>query len=233
MPSLNAPVPLPTSETPTDASEGVPRATAELAARPRLVVCDECDAVHERTALVPGQIAHCRRCHALLGRGHVVTPSGQLAFAIAAVVFLLIGNFAPLVTLDLRGINLTVTLPHAISLTWRVGEPLVAVLAAATAIVFPALMVGLRLYVLGFLVAGHVPPAFGLAMRCMRWATDWSMVEVLLLSALVSIVRSAGIADVVPGMGLLAYAALTLLLTSITASGMHGMWKLGSRLGAG
>lgn len=232
MPALNAPG----SSTAATADSGAgapPRPPVTLVARPRLVVCDECDAVHERTALAPGQIAHCRRCHSLLGRGHVVTPSGQLAFAVAALLFLLIGNFSPIVTLDLRGIGLTVTLPHAIALTWRVGEPLVAILAAATALVFPALMIGLRLYVLGFLVAGHVPPFFGFAMRAMRWATDWSMVEVLLLSALVSIVRSASIADIVPGMGLLAYAALTLLLTSITASGMHGMWKLGSRLGAG
>jgi len=203
-----------------------------LRAHPGLVVCDECDAVHARVPLAPGDVARCRRCGALLGRGHVVTASGQLAFALAALVFLFIGNLAPLVSLDLNGIRLTVTMPHAIALTWRIGQPLVAVLATATALVFPAAMILLRLHVLGFLVAGRVPPKFRLAMRALRWFTYWSMVEVFMLSALVSMVRSAGIASLVPGTGLFGYAALTLLLTSITASGLHAMWKRADDLGA-
>lgn len=204
-----------------------------LVARPELVVCDECDAVHGRIRLARGHVARCRRCGALLGRSHVVTTAGQLAFALAALVFLLIGNLSPLVALDLQGIRISVTLPHAISLTWRIGQPLVAMLATATALVFPAALILLRLYVLGFLVAGQVPPRFRFAMRALRWCTYWSMVEVFMLSALVSMVRSAGVADLVPGVGMFGYAALTLLLTSITASGLHGMWKRGSELGAG
>ena len=204
-----------------------------LRSRPDLVVCDECDAVHARIRLASGDVARCRRCGALLGRGHVVTASGQLAFALAALVFLLIGNLTPLVSLDLQGIRLTVTMPHAIALTWHIGQPLVAVLATATALIFPAALILLRVYLLGFLVAGKVPPGFRFAMRALRWCTYWSMVEVFMLSALVSMVRSAGIADLEPGVGLFGYAALTLLLTSITASGLHGMWKRGSELGAG
>jgi paraquat-inducible protein A len=204
-----------------------------LVAQPHLVLCDECDAVHERMPLEPGQVARCRRCNALLGRGHVVTPNGQFAFALAAFVFLLIGNLAPLVTLELQGIRLSLTLPQAIALTWRTGQPLVAVLASATAVVFPTLLIVLRVYVLGFLSMNRLPPGFKWAMRALRGATYWSMVEVLMLSALVSIVRSAGLASVTPGMGLFAYAALTLLLTSITAAGLHSMWKRGSDLGAG
>ena len=216
-----------------DAAQRASDAAAQpvLRARPGLVVCDECDAVHTRVPLSRGDVARCRRCGALLGRGHVVTASGQLAIALAALVFLLIGNLTPLVSLDLQGIRLTVTMPHAIALTWRIGQQLVAVLAACTALMFPAAMILLRLYVLGFLVAGQVPPRFRLAMRALRWCTYWSMVEVFMLSALVAIVRSAGIADLVPGTGLFGYAALTLLLTSITASGLHAMWKRADELG--
>lgn len=228
MPELNASAP-PLSGHRT---AGLP-ASPVLLARPGLVVCDECDAVHARVRLHRGQVARCRRCHALLGRGHVVTTAGQLAVAIAALVFLLIGNLSPLVKLDLKGIRMEVTVPDAIALTWQAGQPLVAVLAAATALLFPALLILLRLYVLGHLVAGRVPAGFRLAMRALRFATYWSMVEVFLLSALVAIVRSAGISDLATDVGLYAYAALTLLLTSITASGLHSMWKRGSDLGAG
>jgi paraquat-inducible protein A len=49
----------------------------------------------------------------------------------------------------------------------------------------------------------------------------------------VAFVRSAGVAEAIPGVGLFAYAALTLLLTSITAAGLHTLWARGSELGAG
>jgi paraquat-inducible protein A len=201
-----------------------------LLTQPDRVVCDECDAVHERIALRAGQVARCRRCDALLGRGHLVTPTGQLAFALAALVFLAIGNLTPMVTLELHGLRIAVTVPHAIALTWRVGQPLVALLAAATALIFPLMLVLLRIYVLVFLTTGRVPAGFQLAMRALKLSTYWSMVEVFMLSALVAIVRSAGLASLTPGVGLFAYGVVTLLLTSITAAGLHSMWKLSSDL---
>lgn len=204
-----------------------------LLTQPDRVVCDDCDAVHQRLALQSGEVARCRRCNALLGRGHLVAPTGQLAVALAALIFLFIGNLSPLVTLELQGIRSAVSLPHAIVATWRAGEHLASVLAAATAIGFPLLMVSLRLYVLGALTRGFVPTGFRLAMRALRLSTAWSMVEVFLLSALVSIVRTSGLASLTPGVGLFAYAVLTLLLTTITASGLHSMWKLSSDLEAG
>jgi len=201
-----------------------------LVTQPDRVVCDECDAVHERIPLRPGQVARCHRCDALLGRGHLVTPTGQLAFALGALVFLIIGNLAPMVSLELHGLRIAVTVPHAIALTWRVGQPLVALLAAATALVFPLALVLLRIYVLVFLARGRVPAGFQLAMRALRLCTYWSMVEVFMLSALVALVRSAGVASLTTDVGLYAYAVLTLLLTSLTASGLHSMWKLSSDL---
>jgi paraquat-inducible protein A len=194
------------------------------------VVCDECDAVHQRIALGPVDVAHCQRCNALLGRGHGLKVQSLLALALAALVFLAIGNLTPLVSIEMRGVRADVTLPGALALTWQAGQPGIALLAAATGLVFPFLMIGLRVAVLWPLSQGRRPRYFVPAMHALRWATLWSMVEVFLLSALVAIVRSAGYGTVVPGAGLLAYAALTMLLTSLTAAGLHTLWQLGSTL---
>jgi len=43
-------------------------------------------------------------------------------------------------------------------------------------------------------------------------------------------VRSAGLASVVPGPALFAYGALTLLLTSASAAGLHRLWHLGGEM---
>ena len=207
------------------------RNSTSLIARPDLVVCDDCDAVHQRVALQRGDIARCLRCNALLGRSHVVRVQGLLAFAIGALLLLLIGNVAPIVTLDLNGVVSSASLPQAIEATWEAGQPLVAMLAAASALVFPLCFTLLRLYVLLPLSVGKLPPGFVPVMRTLNVVTRWSMVEVFLMGTLVAVVRSASLASATPGIGLFAYAALTLLLTSITAAGLHTLWKMGSGLG--
>lgn len=207
------------------------RAAVALAARPDLVVCNECDVVHERIELARGTVARCRRCNALLGRGHVLGTEKLLAFAVASLLLIVIGNSAPIVTLDLQGVVSRATLPEAIEATWNAGQPLVAVLTAATALVFPLMLTVLRLYLLGSLVRGIVPRGFVPAMHMLGFVTRWGMVEVFMMGTLVAVVRCASLTSATPGIGLFAYAAVTLLITAITAAGTHSLWKRGSEIG--
>lgn len=199
---------------------------------PGLVVCDECDALFARQSLAPGEQARCSRCGATLGQGHHVDASGQLALALASLILFVMGNVGDIVTLDLRGVRATATLFEAIAETWAGGERAVAVLAGATAIGFPLAVILLRLWVLVPLVRGQRAPSFIAAMRMLRWVQRWSMVEVFMLGTLIAIVRSAGLAAVVPGLGIFSYAALTVLLTVNQAAGLHGLWRRADQLPA-
>ncbi len=230
VPDVNATAPRAPASARTQAHPATPRTHAVLIARPDLVVCNECSAVHARVPLARGTVARCRRCSALLGRGHVMRLDALMAFALAALLLIIIGNTAPIVTLDLRGVVTEATLPQAIKATWQAGQPLVALLTAATALVFPLCFTVVRLYLIASLLRGQVPRAFVPAMRLLGFVTRWGMVEVFMLGTLVAVVRSASLASATPGAGLFAYAALTLLLTSITAAGTHSLWKLGSEL---
>ncbi len=205
-----------------------------VAVFPELVVCAQCDAIHRRLPPRRGEVARCSRCAAPIDRGHLIGLQGQLALSVAALIVLVIANAFPIVTLELRGQRSTVTLFEAIGSTWGSGEPAIALLAAATAFVFPLAVVLLRIAVLVPLVAGasRRPPYFAQAMRALQWTTHWSMVEVFLLGALIAIVRSAGLANLVLGIGLVAFAALTVLLTSIQAAGMRRLWQRAAALPA-
>jgi paraquat-inducible protein A len=196
------------------------------------LICYACDAAHTAVRLRTKQVARCSRCQAVLGRSSLLSVSGQLAFTIAAGLFLVIGNCMPLVELEMRGLHASLTLPQAIGLTWSVGQPLVAVLAAAIAVLFPLALVALRLYVLWPLTQRQIPPGFARAMHALHLCIEWSMVEVFLLSTLVAIVRSSSIATVQPGIGLLAYILVTLLLTALTAVGLRPLWQLSAQIEA-
>ncbi len=193
--------------------------------RPNLLVCDACDALYARPALAHDTVARCVRCGIPVGRGHRVTLDEQLALAVAALVLLVIANLSPLVSLDLRGQHTAATLLDCVRITWQSGERLVALLAVGTAFVFPLALVVLRLYVLAPLVAGVPPRGFVAAMRMLRWVTQWSMVEVFMLGVLISVVRSAGLAQAGMQPGLFAYAGVMLLLTASIASGQRRLWQ--------
>ena len=193
--------------------------------RADLQVCAECDALYPRTALASDAVARCRRCGATLGRGRWLTADGQLALSVAAALVYAIATLSPIVTLELRGVHAVATMLEATRLTWDAGEHLVAVLAAATVIVFPLLVILLRLWLLAPLVAGQRMSALVPALHALRWMTRWSLVEVFMLAVLIAVVRSAGVTNVVPGAGIFAYGTLAVLLAAVQATGLEALWQ--------
>ena len=166
----------------------------------------------------------------MLGRGQTLQIDGQVALASGALVVFVLGNVTDIVTLDLRGVHSPVTLHEAVWATWVTGERLVAVLAGATAIAFPLAVILLRLYVLTPLALGRRARGFVPAMRALRWVGRWSMVEVFMVGTLVAVVKLAGLASVVPGVGIFSYAVLTVLLAASQAAGLHGLWHRAEEL---
>lgn len=202
------------------------RTGPDLIARPDLLVCGECDAVYPRRRMAARDMARCRRCGATIDRGHWLGIEGQVALTLTALIVFVIASLSPIVTLELSGQHSVATLGEAIRATWNDDEPLLALLAFATAAVFPFAVIALRLWVLLPIWSGRAAAGFVPAMRALRWMLRWSMVEVFMLAVLVAVVRSAGVTTVVPGPGIFAYGALVVLLAAIQSTGLHGLWRL-------
>lgn len=197
-----------------------------LSARPDLLACKHCDALYRQVDLDSSQQARCVRCGNLVGRGHRMSRQGIAALTVAAAVTFLVAHTQPVAHLDFGGVRSTTTLPRALWDTWAAGEPATALLAAAVTLVFPLLVLLLRLYVLLPMVRRERPPYWQQALRALHWASRWSMVEVLMLSAMVAIVRLAAMASVRPDVGLVAFGALAILLAALDTAGFHRLWAL-------
>jgi paraquat-inducible protein A len=169
-------------------------------------------------------VARCSRCDAVLERSHRLSVEGVLALTVAAAAVYLVAVNAPLLSLTLRGSAQSASLIDAITLAWQDGEPLIATVAAVTALIAPAAFVALRLYVLTPLMLGVKPPGFAWCVRTLHQAERWSMVEVFTVGVLLSLVRLAGLADTAPGPGLFAMGALTVLFASIQSAGLKHLW---------
>ena len=192
--------------------------------RNSLVVCEQCGLAHRWRPLAPSSVARCTRCEAILGRGHRLTLSTLLSLTITATVVFLIGLSSDVLSLDMRGVSRAMTLPGAISAMWEEGHESIAALTAITALLAPALFLGLRLYVLVPLAAGRVPRGFAACVRLLHQAGRWSMVEVFTIGALLSLVRLSSLADAVPGPGLLAFGAVMVLFAAIESAGLKHLW---------
>ncbi len=199
------------------------------ASPPETIACPDCDALYSRRPLHAGEVARCRRCDGVLERGDRLSIEGQFALAVAALIVFVIANLTPIVTLDLRGIEVTVTLYEAMLSTWQSGQQAVAVLAAATAFAFPLAVIVLQLCVIAPLALGRRVPGGAASLRALHWLLRWSMVEVFMFGTLIAVVRSTGLAGVVPGVGIFSFALLTLLLAANQATGLHALWRRTAR----
>ena len=198
--------------------------TRPVAADLAMVVCDRCGQPHRWQLLASDTVAHCSRCDAVIGRGHRVGVQALLALTLAAALVLLIANFAEIMTIRLRGSEVSATFPQAVRITWEEGEPLVALIAGGTAILAPALFIGLRLYVLLGLVVGRIVPGFAGCLRLLHQVSHWNTVEVLTVAALLSLVRIAALAEASVGPALFAFGALAILLAAIDSVGLKHLW---------
>jgi paraquat-inducible protein A len=183
---------------------------------PSLVACHECDLVQRETELPPGGKAVCARCGATLYVRRRDTIDHTLALVLAAAVLFVIGNAFPIVTMEIQGQR---TEALVLQGAWRIyhdGEPLVGGIVFFTAFVFPLVQIVGMLAILLPLRMGLTPAYLVPAFRMVEESAPWSMVEVFMLGVLVSLVKLAHMATVVPGVGMWAFFALIIVLASAT-----------------
>jgi paraquat-inducible protein A len=179
----------------------------------RLTICPDCDLAQRVGELGAGDQARCSRCHAELRSGRGQKLELALAALLTLAILLAILNGFPLVEMRVQGTVRATTLAGA---AWELqsrGMTELALLVIVTTVVIPILEVLLLAFILvpmELRVARQwVPVAIGILQR----VRPWSMIEVFMLGALVSIVRLASLADVIPGPALWACACVIVVMS--------------------
>jgi len=203
-----------------------------MAIHPDLLVCEHCDTVYRRRELKRGEVAHCARCHALLERHQWLSANALLALVFTAMILFVMANAWPVVTLGLNGQRVSARLWTAIVMMWEDRAYVVAVLAAGTLFFFPLGRMLLLGWLLGFARAGRRAPGFVPMMVLLHYLKPWTMSEVFVLGALVSIVKASMYFDVIPDVGVFAYFGLTVLITLFSGVDLRPLWDLEERLPA-
>jgi len=141
-----------------------------------------------------------------------------LAFTLAALLLFIIANAFPIVGLEVQGQSATATLFGTAQALYRQDMKMLSALVFFTTIVVPAVQLTAMAYVLLPLRMGRVPRWMPMALRALQAVRPWGMVEVFILGMLVSLVKLAGMATVVPGPGMWAFGGLLMTIAAAVAS---------------
>jgi len=179
-----------------------------------VIACHECDLLMRETAAPEGGSVSCPRCQAVLYRNMGSRFDWALAFLVSAALLYVIANYFPIVTMEAGGSRTIATLFGTVTSLHGTGSSPVAALVLLTAIVFPALIIGLMIYMLLPLQLGHSPTGAAFLFRALRAAQPWGMVEVFMLGILASIVKLTHLASLVVGPALWAFGALIVMLAA-------------------
>jgi paraquat-inducible protein A len=109
---------------------------------------------------------------------------------------------------------------------WDQGMWRIAILVLLTTIVVPFLQLAGLLYVLLPIKFNRKPRMLVPVFRTIQKLQPWSMMEVFMLGILVSIVKLAGMAAVIPGISVFAFLALIFVLAASASSlDPHIVWE--------
>ena len=184
--------------------------------QPLVLACHHCGASYQRPQLRPGQWAQCLRCDSVLESYATFTPVAWLAVVLTAIMTFALANAYPVATLVLQGVAQPASFFDAVVITWQTGYPEVALLTFAAGFLLPVLHLGLLAWMLCWLVLGILPPHFDRLLDWLERIKPWCMVPVFLMGVLVSVVKLAGLATLVPGVGLFATAVAAVLITALS-----------------
>ncbi len=165
-----------------------------------LIACLHCDLLQRIPELAPGASARCPRCNKELWRHREDSLNRTFALTLAAVVLYIVANSVPMLGLTIVGRDASTTVIGGAQHLWDNGQKIVGVLVLFTAVIAPALQIGLMLAIVLGARLERPPRWVGTMLRYHPTTRIWSMIEVMMVGVLVALVK---IAD---------YAALQTLL---------------------
>jgi paraquat-inducible protein A len=183
-----------------------------------LVACSQCDLLQRLPDLAPGASARCPRCDKELWRHREDSLNRTLALTLAAALLYVVANSVPMLGLTIVGREASTTVIGGAEHLWSNGQQVVAVLVLLTAVIAPALQIGLMLAIVLGGLRERPPRWVGTLLRRHPTTRIWSMIEVMMLGVLVALIKIADYATVIPGLALFTLGVLIFLLAGMQAT---------------
>jgi paraquat-inducible protein A len=183
--------------------------------------CHHCGARFRQVELHPGECARCDRCDSVLDSYSSLKPSHWLALVLATFIIFVIANAYPIATLTFQGLSQSARFIDAVIVTLHDGYWEVATVTFFVAFLLPFLHMLLLVWLLAPMALGRQGVGMEAGLMLYKFIKPWSMVPVLLMGIIVTIVKMAGMATFIPGIGLVATALTAVMITLLSQLDHH------------
>lgn len=155
----------------------------------RLLVCPECDLLHEVEAVEFGKRLHCARCDALLHQTHHRSLDRALSYSMAGLAFFMVANAFPILTFSMSGNNKANQLVDgSIELFAGPYWPL-GVLVFITSVAAPLLVLILMASALLQIKMKHTSRFLKWQVKLIMHLKPWAMAEIFVIGIMVAYVK--------------------------------------------
>jgi paraquat-inducible protein A len=193
----------------------------------KILLCHECDLLIQKQPIAEGSKLQCPRCEHVLYRQKHDTINTSLAYTVTALICFYPAATESIMILNMGGLEQQQSLIGGARVLLEEQYYLVAILTLMSSLLIPLLRLLLLLYVTLSLSTNFFHSSLLWSFRLYHHIEEWGMLDVYMLGIIVSVVKMLSMAEIQPGFGLWAYAAL--LLTSIMATttlNEHEVWSL-------
>jgi paraquat-inducible protein A len=191
------------------------------------IACHECDLLLNLPKLGKGQRANCPRCNGLLCSNPSNGLEHALTFAVAGLIFLILANLFPFLAFEASGRGQVMNLLQSSTALYNNSNNVLAAFVLMFIIIAPAMLLMSIIWVLAPLILYNKRSygAYWLSRHIFQ-ASPWSMAEIFLMGALVSVTKIASIATVVIGPSFWGYIGFVICFTiAISSMDRFQFWQ--------
>jgi paraquat-inducible protein A len=183
-----------------------------------LVACHDC-ALVQKVAMIPqAGTVHCQRCSGLLFYGRKVNIDRPLALYLAGIIFFILANVFPLLTLKFEGQTETMTLLGGVGALYQQGMNGLALLVFLTTILVPFIQLVTAVWALLAFKFRIYKKNLPRLLRLFVKSYPWGMLEVFMLGIFVAVVKLSDTADIVMGVGAYCFGILIFIVAAAASS---------------
>jgi paraquat-inducible protein A len=173
-----------------------------------------------------GSAALCQRCGAVLLKNKPKSFQRPLALLFACAIFFIMFIAFPFLTFKKAGLEHQTHVITGVRQLADQGMPELAALVALNLLIVPGLHLLASFYVLVPMSLNRKVPGMFRVFRYLRLLQPWHMVEIFMLGVLVSLVKLAKMAQIVPGVAVYSLTAFIFIMAAASAAvDPHEVWE--------
>ena len=182
-------------------------------------VCNKCDLIVEFVPITSNKQARCPRCGTVLYTSNAFSISTILALSLTGLILVVVANVLPMFNITMLGVKESATLIQG---AWALLEKkfyFVSLLVIFCSFIAPFLFLSCLTQVCMLMLTKRYTPQLILLLKLVKYFTEWSMLEVYLVSFLIAVFKLSDIADIQFQLGLISFVLL-MFISSIIMYGL-------------